>query len=115
MAPLNRKKRWDSSPTCGPQLKRSLRVIDLTLFGVAAVIGAGVFTTIGNAAACGGPASILLFIFTGIACGFAAICYAEFASLIPNAGSAYTYAYYSFGELCAWIIGWNLLLEYSCF
>ena len=94
-------------------LKRALSVTDLTLLGVAAVIGAGIFSTIGNAAANGGPAVSLLFVFTAIACAFAALCYAEFASMIPVAGSAYTYAYASFGELVAWIIGWDLLMEYA--
>jgi amino acid transporter len=96
-----------------PQLKKSLGVIDLTSLGIAAIIGAGIFSTIGNAAFNGGPAVAFLFIFTAIACAFAALCYAEFASMIPVAGSAYTYAYASFGELVAWIIGWDLLMEYA--
>lgn len=95
------------------RLKRELRAIDLTSFGIAAIVGAGIFSTIGNAAASGGPAVSLLFIFTAVACGFSALCYAEFASMIPVSGSAYTYAYTSFGELVAWIIGWDLLLEYA--
>ena len=94
-------------------LKRNLTVRDLTAFGIAAIIGAGIFSTIGNAAASGGPAISVLFIFTAIACGFSALCYAEFASRVPVSGSAYTYAYYSFGEIIAWIIGWDLLLEYA--
>jgi len=94
-------------------LKRSLGVWDLTALGIAAVLGAGVFSTIGNAASEAGPAVIFLFIFTAIACAFSAFCYAEFASAIPVAGSAYTYAYASLGELLAWIIGWDLLLEYA--
>ncbi len=94
-------------------LKRILTVRDLTAFGIAAVVGAGIFSTIGNAASTGGPAISLLFIFTAVACGFSALCYAEFASLVPVSGSAYTYAYYSLGELIAWIIGWDLLLEYA--
>ena len=77
------------------------------------IIGAGIFGTIGNASADGGPAVSLLFIFTAIACGLSAMCYAEFASRIPISGSAYTYAYASLGELIAWIIGWTLLMEYS--
>ena len=97
----------------GSGLKRALGVTDLTLLGIAAVVGAGIFSTIGEAAANGGPAVSLLFIFTAIACAFAALCYAEFASMIPLAGSAYTYAYASFGELIAWIIGWDLLMEYA--
>jgi APA family basic amino acid/polyamine antiporter len=97
----------------GSNLKRTLTVRDLTAFGIAAVVGAGIFSTIGNAAVSGGPAISLLFIFTALACGFSALCYAEFASMVPVAGSAYTYAYYSLGELIAWIIGWDLLLEYA--
>jgi APA family basic amino acid/polyamine antiporter len=97
----------------GASLKRALRVRDLTAFGIAAIMGSGVFTTIGPAAFDGGPAISLLFIFVAIACGFSAFCYAEFSSMIPISGSAYTYAYASFGELVAWIIGWDLLLEYA--
>lgn len=94
-------------------LRRSLGTFDLTMLGIAAIIGAGIFAMVGNAANRGGPAVILLFVFAAIACGFAALCYAEFASKIPIAGSAYTYAYASFGELLAWIIGWDLLVEYA--
>jgi APA family basic amino acid/polyamine antiporter len=97
----------------GHRLQRTLGVFDLTAFGIAAIIGAGVFSTIGNAAFNGGPAVSLLFVFTAIACGFSALCYAQFASAIPVSGSAYTYAYASFGELVAWIIGWDLLMEYA--
>jgi basic amino acid/polyamine antiporter, APA family len=94
-------------------LKKNLTVFDLTALGIAAVIGAGIFSTIGNAAASGGPAVSLLFLFTAMACAFSALCYAQFASLIPVSGSAYTYAYASFGELIAWIIGWDLIMEYA--
>jgi Amino acid transporters len=94
-------------------LKKVLRVRDLTFMGVAAVIGAGVFSTIGTAAYNGGPGVIFLFIITAVTCGFTALCYAEFASRVPVAGSAYTYSYVTFGELIAWIIGWALILEYS--
>ncbi|MEI8005600.1 MAG: amino acid permease [Bacteroidota bacterium] len=94
-------------------LRRSLTVFDLTALGIAAIVGSGIFATIGSAAASGGPAVALLFIFTAIACGFSALCYAEFASVIPLSGSAYTYAYASFGELFAWIIGWDLIIEYA--
>ena len=97
----------------GPDLIRTLRLKDLVSFGIAAIIGAGIFSTIGNASAAGGPGVSLLFIFTAIACGFSALCYAQFASTIPVSGSAYTYAYASFGELVAWIIGWDLLMEYA--
>ena len=94
-------------------LRRSLTVFDLTALGIAAIVGSGIFATIGSAAASGGPAVALLFIFTAVACGFSALCYAEFASVIPLSGSAYTYAYASFGELFAWIIGWDLIIEYA--
>ena len=94
-------------------LHRVLKVKDLTLMGIAAVIGAGIFSTIGNASFQGGPGVSLLFVITAVTCGFSALCYAEFASRIPVSGSAYTYAYASFGELVAWIIGWDLLMEYA--
>jgi APA family basic amino acid/polyamine antiporter len=81
--------------------------------GIAAVVGAGIFSTIGEASFYGGPGVSILFIITAVTCGFSALCYAEFASRIPVAGSAYTYAYASFGELIAWIIGWDLLMEYA--
>jgi amino acid transporter len=97
----------------GGSLHRTLGFKDLTAMGIAAIIGAGIFSTIGNASFHGGPAVITLFIFTGIACGFSALCYAEFASVIPISGSAYTYAYAAFGELIAWIIGWALIVEYA--
>jgi len=101
------------SDSGGLHLNKSLSVIDLTALGVAAIVGAGIFSTIGNAAYSGGPAVSLLFVFTAVACGFSALCYAEFASRIPISGSAYTYAYASFGELVAWIIGWTLIMEYA--
>lgn len=94
-------------------LAKHLGVRDLTAFGIAAIIGAGIFSTIGKASADGGPAVILLFLFTAIACGFAAFAYAEFASMVPVSGSAYTYSYVAFGELFAWIIGWALIMEYA--
>jgi amino acid transporter len=94
-------------------LKKVLRVKDLTAMGIAAVVGAGIFSTIGNASFHGGPGVSILFILTAVCCGFSALCYAEFASRIPVSGSAYTYAYASFGELIAWIIGWDLLMEYA--
>jgi APA family basic amino acid/polyamine antiporter len=97
----------------GSHLKKELKVKDLTLMGIAAVIGAGIFSTIGTASFNGGPGVTILFVITAITCGFSALCYAEFASRIPVAGSAYTYAYASFGELIAWIIGWDLLMEYA--
>jgi APA family basic amino acid/polyamine antiporter len=94
-------------------LQKVLKVKDLTAMGIAAVVGAGIFSTIGDASYNGGPGVILLFILTAVCCGFSALCYAEFASRIPVSGSAYTYAYASFGELIAWIIGWDLLMEYA--
>ncbi len=94
-------------------LARHLTVRDLTALGIAAVIGAGIFSTIGNASHDGGPAVSLLFVFTAVACAFSALCYAQFAATIPVSGSAYTYAYASFGELAAWIIGWALIMEYA--
>ena len=95
------------------ELHKVLNVRDLTLFGIAAIIGGGIFSSIGQACYEGGPGVIFLFIICAVACGFAALCYAEFSSRIPVSGSAYTYAYASFGELFAWIIGWALLMEYS--
>ena len=94
-------------------LKRVLTARDLTFFGIAAILGAGSFSSLGGAVFHGGPGVVVLFIITAIACAFTAFCYSEFASRIPVAGSAYTYAYASFGELFAWIIGWALIMEYS--
>jgi basic amino acid/polyamine antiporter, APA family len=94
-------------------LNKVLNVKDLTFFGIAAIIGGGTFSAIGNACFSGGPAVILLYIMCAIACGFTAMCYAEFAARVPVSGSAYTYAYVSFGEIFAWIIGWALIMEYS--
>lgn len=100
-------------------LKKSLTAFDLLMLGIGAIIGAGIFATVGTAAAGGanhqgaGPGLVLSFIITAIACSFCALCYAEFASLIPIAGSAYTYSYATLGELFAWIIGWDLIIEYA--
>jgi len=94
-------------------LHKVLTVRDLTFFGIAAIIGGGTFSAIGNACFSGGPAVVLLYVMCAVACGFTAMCYAEFASRVPVSGSAYTYAYVSFGELFAWIIGWALIMEYS--
>ncbi len=94
-------------------LKRSLTALNLTTLGIGAIIGAGIFVLSGQAAAMyAGPAIVLSFIVSGLACGFAGLCYAEFASMIPIAGSAYTYSYATLGEFLAWIIGWDLILEY---
>ena len=97
----------------GGGLKRVLTARDLTFFGIAAILGAGSFSSLGGAVFNGGPGVVVLFIITAIACAFTAFCYSEFASRIPVSGSAYTYAYASFGELFAWIIGWALIMEYS--
>src|SRR6478752_9568841 len=97
----------------GAGLKKILNVRDLTFMGIAAIVGAGIFSTIGKASFDGGPGIILLFLFVSVACGFSAICYAEFASMVPVSGSAYTYSYVAFGELIAWLIGWDLLMEYA--
>lgn len=94
-------------------LGKHLRARDLTAFGIAAIIGAGIFSTIGKASFDGGPAVIFLFLFTAVACSFAAFAYAEFASMVPVSGSAYTYSYVAFGEIIAWIIGWALIMEYA--
>jgi amino acid transporter len=94
-------------------MDRNLGVRDLTFMGVAAIIGASIFSAIGQASANGGPAVSMLFVFTAMACMFTAFCYARFAATVPISGSAYTYAYTSLGEIVAWILGWNLLLEYA--
>jgi APA family basic amino acid/polyamine antiporter len=101
------------------QLRRTLGPLQLTSLGVGAIIGAGIFSTVGTAAAGGadhlgaGPALVVSFVFVAIACSFAALCYAEFAAMVPVSGSAYTYAYATLGELVAWIIGWDLIIEYA--
>ncbi|MBK7433890.1 MAG: amino acid permease [Chitinophagaceae bacterium] len=100
-------------PHGGGGLKRVLNMRDLTFFGIAAILGAGSFSSLGSAVFNGGPGVVILFVITAIACAFTAFCYSEFASRIPVAGSAYTYAYASFGELFAWVIGWALIMEYS--
>lgn len=101
------------------QLRRVLGAFDVVMLGIGAIIGAGIFATIGTAAAGdafrpgAGPALIISFVITGVACGFAALCYAEFAAMVPISGSAYTYSYGTLGELVAWIIGWDLIIEYA--
>ena len=105
----------------GPQfsLKRTLNAFNITLIGIGAIIGAGIFATIGTAAsgtaerAGAGPSLMLSFVITAIVCGFTALCYAELASMVPISGSAYTYSYATLGELIAWIIGWDLIIEYA--
>src|SRR5437660_6358738 len=96
------------------RLKRVLGPVTLSALGIGAVIGAGIFVATGAAARnVAGPALMLSYVVAGITCIFAALCYAEFASMVPVAGSAYTYAYATLGELFAWIIGWDLILEYA--
>jgi len=95
-------------------LKRTLTATDLTLLGIGAIIGTGIFVLTGTAAANqAGPAIVLSYVLAGVACAFAALCYAEFAAMIPISGSAYTYAYATLGEIFAWMIGWDLILEYA--
>ena len=101
------------NPQNGTGLKRELRLIDLTCLCIAAIVGAGIFSTVGEAAANGGPAISFLFIFTAFVCLLSALCYGEFASRIPVSGGAYSYAYASFGEFFAWILGWSLICEYA--
>jgi APA family basic amino acid/polyamine antiporter len=97
-----------------PALRRSLSAWDLTLLGIGGIIGTGIFVLTGAAAANqAGPAITMSYLAAGLACAFDALCYAEFASMIPIAGSAYTYAYATLGELVAWMIGWDLILEYA--
>src|SRR5208282_4643564 len=105
----------DESAEAGEHsLKRALGPTNLITLGIGAIIGAGIFVLTGSAAAkYAGPAIVLSFVLAGIACVFAGLCYAEFASLIPIAGSAYTYGYATLGEIFAWIIGWDLILEYA--
>jgi APA family basic amino acid/polyamine antiporter len=121
MAQLFRRKPITSveSESASTGLRRVLGVWQLTALGIGAIIGAGIFSGAGTAVSGGpnhlgaGPALLISYILVAVACGFAALCYAEFASMIPQAGSAYTYAYASFGELFAWIIGWDLIIEYA--
>jgi basic amino acid/polyamine antiporter, APA family len=107
------------SETAQHQLKRTLNAFDVVMLGIGAIVGAGIFATIGTAAAGdatrpgAGPALILSFVLTAVACGFAALCYAEFAAMVPISGSAYTYSYATLGEIVAWIIGWDLIIEYA--
>ncbi len=103
----------DSDDLHGNSLNKILSVRDLTALGIAAIVGAGIFSTVGKACFDGGPGVIFLFIITPIVCAFSALCYAEFASRVPISGSAYTYSYVAFGEMTAWIIGWALIMEYA--
>lgn len=112
MNKLFRRKIYSDTDTKS-NLVRVLGTWDIVFFGISAIIGAGSFSSLGDAIFRGGPGVIVLYIICGFACGFTALCYAEFASRIPTAGSAYTYAYASFGEMIAWVIGWALIMEYS--
>jgi APA family basic amino acid/polyamine antiporter len=104
----------EASETGEHSLKRALGPVNLITLGIGAIIGAGIFVLTGHAAAANaGPAIVFSYILAGVGCGFAGLCYAEFASLIPIAGSAYTYGYATLGEIFAWIIGWDLILEYA--
>ncbi|HWJ24486.1 MAG TPA: amino acid permease, partial [Gemmatimonadaceae bacterium] len=95
-------------------MKRALGALNLTMLGIGAIIGAGIFVLTGTAAAnYAGPAIVWSFVLAGLGCLFAGLCYAEFSAMIPIAGSAYTYAYATLGEFVAWIIGWDLILEYA--
>ena len=95
----------------GKRLHRQLTAFDLVLFGIGCVIGTGIFVLTGTGALTAGPALTVSFVIAAMACGFAALCYAEFASAIPVSGSIYTYSYATLGEIVAWMIGWDLLLE----
>src|ERR1700761_9723542 len=103
----------EAGETGGHSLKRTLGVFQLTALGVGAIIGAGIFVMVGLGAQYAGPGLTLSFVLSGLGCAFAGLCYAEFAAMIPLAGSAYTYSYATLGELLAWIIGWDLTLEYA--
>src|SRR5258708_18523150 len=103
----------ESKETGEHSLKRTLGPFQLTALGVGAVIGAGIFVLAGLGAHYAGPGLMLSFVLSGLGCAFAGLCYAEFAAMIPLAGSAYTYAYSTLGEIFAWIIGWDLTLEYG--
>jgi len=105
--------RLEEDAHAGGGMNKVLTVRDLTALGIAAIVGAGIFSTVGKACFDGGPGVIFLFIITPIVCAFSALCYAEFASRVPISGSAYTYSYVAFGELTAWIIGWALIMEYA--
>ena len=103
----------EAAETGEHSLKRTLGAFQLTALGVGAIIGAGIFVLSGLGAHYAGPGLMLSFVLSGLGCAFAGLCYAEFAAMIPLAGSAYTYAYATLGEIFAWIIGWDLTLEYA--
>jgi basic amino acid/polyamine antiporter, APA family len=97
----------------GTRLRRAVGALDLTALGIGAIIGTGTFVILGEAITDSGPAIVISFVLAGVTCIFSALCYAELASTLPVSGSAYTYAYATMGELIAWIIGWDLILEYG--
>src|SRR4051812_2822440 len=97
----------------GARLRRAVGALDLTALGIGAIIGTGIFVIIGEAIGDSGPAIVLSFVLAGLTCAFSALSYAELASTIPVSGSAYTYSYATMGELIAWVIGWDLILEYG--
>ena len=113
MSSLFRKKDINDLVKHASPLKRTLKTWDLTFLGIGAIIGTGIFVLTGKGALTAGPALALSFFMAAICCGFAGLCYAEFASMAPVAGSAYTYSYIAFGEIIAFIIGWDLILEYA--
>lgn len=113
MTSLLRKKDINALISHASPLKRTLRTWDLTFLGIGAIIGTGIFVLTGKGALTAGPALSISFLIAALCCGFAGLCYAEFASMAPIAGSAYTYSYIAFGEIIAFIIGWDLILEYA--
>src|SRR5699024_1321469 len=113
MSSLFRKKDINTLTENASPLKRTLHTWDLTFLGIGAIIGTGIFVLTGKGALTAGPALSVSFLIAAICCGFAGLCYAEFASMAPVAGSAYTYSYIAFGEIIAFIMGWDLILEYA--
>ena len=113
-SPPSRSTGWSSDTHDeGDRAKRAVGALDLTALGLGAIIGTGIFVIIGEAIATSGPSIILSFVLAGVTCAFSALAFAELASSIPVSGSAYTYSYATLGELAAWIIGWDLILEYG--
>ena len=108
---LFRKKSVDQLVSESTPLKRTLKTFDLTMLGIGAIIGTGIFVLTGKGALTAGPALCISFLLAAVCCGFAGLCYAEFAAMAPVSGSAYSYAYLAFGELIAFVIGWDLILE----
>lgn len=111
---LFRKKSVDQLVAESTPLKRTMRTFDLTMLGIGAIIGTGIFVLTGKGALTAGPALSVSFLLAAVCCGFAGLCYAEFAAMAPVSGSAYSYAYLAFGELIAFVIGWDLILSTPC-